>query len=144
MKRNRIKYIFFKIKMMIKFFFDAMYYQFFIYNRDKFRLEEPHDRTIMLFSSLLFLPTMVFFYLLLKENFDYSTQFIFFIAMYYAIHYLLDKYYVKKKRGIEIIRQKPLLLNSQRFSFFISWMVYPILAILLYYIIRYKSWLKFL
>ena len=30
---------------MIKFFFDAMYYQFFIYNRDKFKLEDPHEPT---------------------------------------------------------------------------------------------------
>ena len=41
---------------LIKFFFDAMYYQFFIFNRDKFRLENPHERTVMLFCGLLFLP----------------------------------------------------------------------------------------
>ena len=41
---------------MIKFFFDAMYYQFFIYNRDKFKLEDPHERTILLFCGILFLP----------------------------------------------------------------------------------------
>lgn len=40
---------------MIKFFFDAMYYQFFIYNRDKFKLEDPHERTILLFCGILFL-----------------------------------------------------------------------------------------
>lgn len=40
---------------LIKFFFDAMYYQFFIFNRDKFRLENPHERTVMLFCGLLFL-----------------------------------------------------------------------------------------
>ena len=44
---------------LIKFFFDAMYYQFFIFNRDKFRLENPHERTVMLFCGLLFLPAIV-------------------------------------------------------------------------------------
>ena len=29
----------------MKHFLDAMYYQFFIYNRDKFKLENPHERT---------------------------------------------------------------------------------------------------
>ena len=37
----------------MKFFIDAMYYQFFIYNRDKFRIENPHERTIMLILSLI-------------------------------------------------------------------------------------------
>ena len=31
---------------MIKFILDAMYYQIFIFNRDKFILENPHERTI--------------------------------------------------------------------------------------------------
>ena len=29
---------------MIKFILDAMYYQIFIFNRDKFILENPHER----------------------------------------------------------------------------------------------------
>ena len=31
---------------MTKFILDAMYYQIFIFNRDKFILENPHERTI--------------------------------------------------------------------------------------------------
>ena len=31
---------------MIKFILDAMYYQIFIFNRDKFILENPHERTM--------------------------------------------------------------------------------------------------
>lgn len=54
---------------MIKFFFDAMYYQFFIYNRDKFKLEDPHERTILLFCGILFLPIIALIYPLIKENF---------------------------------------------------------------------------
>ena len=38
---------------LIKFFFDAMYYQFFIFNRDKFRLENPHERAVMLFCGTI-------------------------------------------------------------------------------------------
>lgn len=34
---------------MIKFILDAMYYQIFIFNRDKFILENPHERTIQIF-----------------------------------------------------------------------------------------------
>ena len=55
---------------MIKFFFDAMYYQFFIYNRDKFKLEDPHERTILLFCGILFLPIIALIYPLIKENFS--------------------------------------------------------------------------
>lgn len=33
---------------MIKFILDAMYYQIFIFNRDKFILENPHERTIQI------------------------------------------------------------------------------------------------
>lgn len=55
---------------MIKFFFDAMYYQFFIYNRDKFKLEDPHERTILLFCGILFLPIIALIYPLIKENFN--------------------------------------------------------------------------
>lgn len=57
---------------MIKFFFDAMYYQFFIYNRDKFKLEDPHERTILLFCGILFLPIIALIYPLIKENFNYG------------------------------------------------------------------------
>ena len=67
---------------LIKFFFDAMYYQFFIFNRDKFRLENPHERTVMLFCGLLFLPAIVLIYPLVKDNFDYDLPFIFFILIY--------------------------------------------------------------
>ena len=45
---------------------------FFIYNRDKFRIENPHERTIMLICGILFLPIVVIVYLLIKDNFDYK------------------------------------------------------------------------
>ena len=92
---------------LIKFFFDAMYYQFFIFNRDKFRLENPHERTVMLFCGLLFLPAIVFIYPLVKENFDYDLPFIFFILIYYIMYRFMSRYYIKKKKGIEIMRKKP-------------------------------------
>ena len=38
---------------MIKFILDAMYYQIFIFNRDKFILENPHERTIQIMYLLL-------------------------------------------------------------------------------------------
>ena len=92
---------------LIKFFFDAMYYQFFIFNRDKFRLENPHERTVMLFCGLLFLPAIVFIYPLVKENFDYDLPFIFFILINYIMYRFMSRYYIKKKKGIEIMRKKP-------------------------------------
>ena len=92
---------------LIKFFFDAMYYQFFIFNRDKFRLENPHERTVMLFCGLLFLPAIVLIYPLVKENFDYDLPFIFFILIYYIMYRFMSRYYIKKKKGIEIMRKKP-------------------------------------
>lgn len=92
---------------LIKFFFDAMYYQFFIFNRDKFRLENPHERTVMLFCGLLFLPAIVFIYPLVKDNFDYDLPFIFFILIYYIMYRFMSRYYIKKKKGIEIMRKKP-------------------------------------
>ena len=101
---------------LIKFFFDAMYYQFFIFNRDKFRLENPHERTVMLFCGLLFLPAIVLIYPLVKD--------------------------IKKKRGIEIMREKPLLFGSQRFSCIMSWVIYPLWVILLYFIITHRHWLR--
>lgn len=125
---------------MIKFFFDAMYYQFFIYNRDKFKLEDPHERTILLFCGLLFLPIIALIYPLIKENFNYDLPFIFFVPIFYILYYFLNSYYVRK--GIEIIREKPLLFKSQRLSFIISWMVYPFLAVLLYFMITHRHWLK--
>ena len=67
---------------MIKFFFDAMYYQFFIYNRDKFKLEDPHERTILLFCGILFLPIIALIYPLIKENFKQV-----FTTDYYSIFY---------------------------------------------------------
>ena len=125
---------------MIKFFFDAMYYQFFIYNRDKFKLEDPHERTILLFCGILFLPIIALIYPLIKENFNYDLPFIFFVPIFYILYYFLNRYYVRK--GIEIIREKPLLFKSQRLSFIISWMVYPFLAVLLYFMITHRHWLK--
>lgn len=125
---------------MIKFFFDAMYYQFFIYNRDKFKLEDPHERTILLFCGILFLPIIALIYPLIKENFNYDLPFIFFVPIFYILYYFLNRYYVRK--GIKIIREKPLLFKSQRLSFIISWMVYPFLAVLLYFMITHRHWLK--
>lgn len=125
---------------MIKFLFDAMYYQFFIYNRDKFKLEDPHERTILLFCGILFLPIIALIYPLIKENFNYDLPFIFFVPIFYILYYFLNRYYVRK--GIEIIREKPLLFKSQRLSFIISWMVYPFLAVLLYFMITHRHWLK--
>ena len=125
---------------MIKFFFDAMYYQFFIYNRDKFKLEDPHERTILLFCGILFLPIIALIYPLIKENFNYDLPFIFFVSIFYILYYFFNRYYVRK--GIEIIREKPLLFKSQRLSFIISWMVYPFLAVLLYFMITHRHWLK--
>ena len=54
---------------MIKFILDAMYYQIFIFNRDKFILENPHERTIQIICGILFLPVIVLTYLLIEENF---------------------------------------------------------------------------
>ena len=127
---------------MIKFFFDAMYYQFFIYNRDKFKLEDPHERTVLLFCGILFLPIIALIYPLIKENFNYDLPFIFFVPIFCILYYLLNKYYVRKGKGIEIIREKPLLFKSQRLSSIISWMVYPFLAVLLYFMITHRHWLK--
>ena len=101
---------------MIKFFFDAMYYQFFIYNRDKFKLEDPHERTVLLFCGILFLPIIALIYPLIKENFNYDLPFIFFVPIFCILYYLLNRYYVRKGKGIEIIREKPLLFKSQRLS----------------------------
>lgn len=127
---------------MIKFFFDAMYYQFFIYNRDKFKLEDPHERTVLLFCGILFLPIIALIYPLIKENFNYDLPFIFFVPIFCILYYLLNRYYVRKGKGIEIIREKPLLFKSQRLSSIISWMVYPFLAVLLYFMITHRYWLK--
>lgn len=127
---------------MIKFFFDAMYYQFFIYNRDKFKLEDPHERTVLLFCGILFLPIIALIYPLIKENFNYDLPFIFFVPIFCILYYLLSRYYVRKGKGIEIIREKPLLFKSQRLSSIISWMVYPFLAVLLYFMITHRHWLK--
>ena len=124
---------------MIKFFFDAMYYQFFIYNRDKFKLEDPHERTVLLFCGILFLPIIALIYPLIKENFNYDLPFIFFVPIFCILYYLLNRYYVRKGKGIEIIREKPLLFKSQRLSSIISWMVYPFLAVLLYFMITQKA-----
>lgn len=57
---------------MIKFILDAMYYQIFIFNRDKFILENPHERTIQIICGILFLPVIVLTYLLIEENFRRS------------------------------------------------------------------------
>ena len=127
---------------MIKFFFDAMYYQFFIYNKDKFKLEDPHERTVLLFCGILFLPIIALIYPLIKENFNYDLPFILFVPIFCILYYLLNRYYVRKGKGIEIIREKPLLFKSQRLSSIISWMVYPFLAVLLYFMITHRHWLK--
>jgi len=127
---------------MIKFFLDAMYYyQIFIYNRDRFRMENPHDRTIMLICGILFLPIISIGFLFIKENFDYKPSFVIFIFLYVVMYRLLHKY-IKNRKGAEIIKRKPLLLNNQRFSSFISWMIYPFLVVLLYFIITHRHWLK--
>ena len=97
---------------MIKFFLDAMYYQIFIFNRDKFMLEDPHERTINLICGILFLPIIALVYLLIEENFDYKTPFVVFIIIYILLYKILCSYYIKRKKGMEIIRSKPLLLNS--------------------------------
>lgn len=55
---------------MIKFILDAMYYQIFIFNRDKFILENPHERTIQIICGILFLPVIVLVYLLIEEEFQ--------------------------------------------------------------------------
>ncbi|RGY69215.1 hypothetical protein DXA26_19405 [Bacteroides fragilis] len=127
---------------MIKFFLDAMYYQIFIFNRDKFMLEDPHERTINLICGILFLPIIALVYLLIEENFDYKTPFVVFIIIYILLYKILCSYYIKRKKGMEIIRSKPLLLNSPKFSSLMSWMIYPFLVVLLYFIIRHHHWLK--
>jgi len=81
----------------MKFFIDAMYYQFFIYNRDKFRIENPHERTIMLICGILFLPIVVIVYLLIKDNFDYKLPFVIFILIYIIMYRFLYGYYIKKE-----------------------------------------------
>ena len=119
---------------MIKFILDAMYYQIFIFNRDKFILENPHERTIQIICGIL--------YLLIEENFNYKTPFVFFIIIYVLLYKTFCSYYIKRKKGMEIIRSKPLIFNSQKVSSFISWMIYPILVVLLYFIITHRHWLK--
>ena len=111
---------------MIKFILDAMYYQIFIFNRDKFILENPHERTIQIICGILFLPVIVLAYLLIEENFNYKTPFVFFIIIYVLLYKTFCSYYIKRKKGMEIIRSKPLIFNSQKVSSFISWMIYPI------------------
>lgn len=128
----------------MKFFIDAMYYQFFIYNRDKFRIENPHERTIMLICGILFLPIVVIVYLLIKDNFDYKLTFVIFILIYIIMYRFLYGYYIKKGNGMKIVKQKPLLLNNQRFSVIISWMIYPLLVASLYFILKYRWLFDFL
>ena len=84
----------------MKFFIDAMYYQFFIYNRDKFRIENPHERTIMLICGILFLPIVVIVYLLIKDNFDYKLPFVIFILIY-IIMYRFFIWVLYKKKEME-------------------------------------------
>ena len=120
----------------------TMYYQIFIFNRDKFILENPHERTIQIICGILFLPVIVLAYLLIEENFNYKTPFVFFIITYVLLYKTFCSYYIKRKKGMEIIRSKPLIFNSQKVSSFISWMIYPILVVLLYFIIIHRHWLK--
>ena len=53
-------------------------------------------------------------------------------------------YYIKKGNGMKIVKQKPLLLNNQRFSVIISWMIYPLLVASLYFILKYRWSFDFL
>ncbi len=82
---------------MTKFILDAMYYQIFIFNRDKFILENPHERTIQIICGILFLPVIVLTYLLIKENFNYKTLFVF-IIIYVLLYKTFCSYYIKGKR----------------------------------------------
>lgn len=85
---------------MIKFILDAMYYQIFIFNRDKFILENPHERTIQIICGILFLPVIVLAYLLIEENFNYKTPFVFSIHhnLCFIIQDILFVLYQKEKR----------------------------------------------
>ena len=127
---------------MIKFILDAMYYQIFIFNRDKFILENPHERTIQIICGILFLPVIVLVYLLIEENFNYKDPFWVFIIIYVLQYKTFSWYYIKRKKGVEIVRSKPLIFNSQKFSSFISWMIYPFMVVLLYVLITHRHWLK--
>ena len=127
---------------MIKFILDAMYYQIFIFNRDKFILENPHERTIQIICGILFLPVIVLVYLLIEENFNYKAPFWVFIIIYVLQYKTFSWYYIKRKKGVEIVRSKPLIFNSQKFSAFISWMIYPFMVVLLYVLITHRHWLK--
>ena len=100
-------------------------------------MENPHERTIQIICGILFLPVIVLTYLLIKENFNYKTPFVFFIIIYVLLYKTFCSYYIKRKKGMEIIRSKPLIFNSQKISSFISWMIYPILVVLLYF--RFSS-----
>lgn len=99
-------------------------------------------QTIQIICGILFLPVIVLTYLLIKENFNYKTPFVFFIIIYVLLYKTFCSYYIKRKKGMEIIRSKPLIFNSQKISSFISWMIYPILVVLLYFIITHRHWLK--
>lgn len=78
-----------------------------------------------------------------ETGFDnYKTPFVFFIITYVLLYKTFCSYYIKRKKGMEIIRSKPLIFNSQKVSSFISWMIYPILVVLLYFIIIHRHWLK--
>ena len=94
------------------------------------------------FCGLLFLPAIVLIYPLVKDNFDYDLPFIFFILIYCIMYHFMSRHYIKKKRGIEIMREKPLLFGSQRFSCIMSWVIYPLWVILLYFIITHRHWLR--
>ena len=83
---------------MIKFILDAMYYQIFIFNRDKFILENPHERTIQIICGILFLPVIVLTYLLIEENFNYKTPFVFFIIIYVLLYKTFCSYYIKREK----------------------------------------------
>ena len=128
----------------MKFFIDAMYYQNYIYNRAKIRKKNPRERTIMLICGRLFLPIIVIVYLLIKDNFDYKLPFVIFILIYILMYRFLYRYYIKRGNGMKIAKQKPLLLNNQRFSFFISWMIYPLLVAFLYLILKHRWLFDFL
>ena len=66
-------------------------------------MEDPHERTVMLFCGLL--------------------PFIFFIPIYFIMYHFMSRYYIKKERGIEMMREKPLPFGSQRFSCIMSWVI---------------------
>ena len=63
-----------------------------------FILENPHERTIQIICGILFLPVIVLAYLLIEENFNYKTPFVFFIIIYVLLYKTFCSYYIKRKK----------------------------------------------